>query len=78
MLAGGNQEQQLEGFSPFKYGFDLAVGLTTKNKNLLGISSNSIIGKQLSDQVSDSFVLNYLDPTYGRLAAYYDTIITDP
>jgi len=22
--------------------------------------------------------LNYLDPSYGKLAAYYDTIITDP
>ena len=49
MLAGGNQEKQLEGFTPFKYGFDIAVGLTTKNKNLLGISSNNIIGKQLND-----------------------------
>jgi len=49
MLAGGNQEKYLEGFTPFKYGFDMAVGLTTKNKKLLGISSKSIVGKQIND-----------------------------
>jgi len=28
---------------PFKYGFDIAVGLTTRNKNLLGQASSNLI-----------------------------------
>ena len=31
------------GVHPFDYGFDIAVGMITKNKNLLGIGSSSII-----------------------------------
>ncbi len=75
MLGGREQESPLEGFNPFKYGFDIAVGLTTRNKNL---GSNNLIEKYLNDQVSDTFVLDFLDPSYGRFVASYDTIVTDP
>lgn len=78
MLGGSDPESPLEGFTPFKYGFDVAVGLTTRNKNLLGLGSNNLIGKSLTDQVSDTFVLNFLDPSYGHFVASYDTIVTDP
>ncbi len=75
MLGGSEQESPLEGFTPFKYGFDIAVGLTTRNKNL---GSSNLIEKYFNDQVSDTFVLDSLDPSYGHFVASYDTIVTDP
>jgi hypothetical protein len=63
---------------PFKYGFDIAVGLTTRNKNLLGVGSSNLISKSLdNEEIEEHVHLNYLDPSFGKLTASYDVIDWD-
>jgi hypothetical protein len=52
------------GVFPFKYGFDIAVGMTTKNRDLLKIASSNIINEKLdrNEEIEENVHLNYLDP----------------
>ena len=63
---------------PFKKGFDIAVGLITRNKNLLGQASSNLISQSLSEENIEEHVhLNYLDPSLGQLTAFYEVIDWD-
>ena len=67
------------GVFPFKYGFDIAVGMTTKNKGLLPMASSNLINEELdrNEEIEEHVHLNYLDPSFGSFSASYDVIKWD-